>query len=754
MRAVIDPHGGRIASLINKASGKDLISLWTNGGELGGALDDRLTFTAIAYRMALEKPSAETVVLQMEVSNQEGIALRKTISVRGNEPILRTDYELSNGTQVPQVLWVRNFFMPGGPPLDERLFYALPLKSGLTTLPVAAEMYEDLTAPWAAMFNKTTHEGVVVAVPGLQKFYFWQGSKLWPTFEWIYHELPPGKRMRCSVALEVLSGEVPDWQAVAKALVPSVPEISIDNVPGWVDEATRFAVTPAERRDGFWVSAGYNQGKQRLSRLEVDLPQNQERSVYVAINALADARNAEVSARVSGKAARALKLGFERAGTNTVTVDPLPGSVTVDLANKAEYRVWLEASSRDRAPGKYPATLTLSVAGRQRSLPVEMRVWPVRVPDLRPFDVRGYGDMDTSTTPANLRQVDQVLTAYERMGGTVVDWFPTAPAILQHVKIAATGKGLVETSKNEPAQLSLDKLPALDFSYYDPWVAVEKRHGVNRVESYLGFPDDGWQPAFLDAAVGPGRVKPNTPEAARVVAWVMQETKTYFERQGFRGFFCKISDEMPPEYIPNYIASAKLARAGTWRPFSTITMSIAGTAELIEKLGPYCDQWQLSMLVKDDFHPLTEGPNPRVRLKSGDEVWFYGGDANPYKNRYETTVVFPIFAAIEGDKGYGFWAFQAGTESVVWYDPAGGTVKVGPAYLGLRDGWEDAKLFCLAVRERKRIPLAKAGSESPDALFRVTTKTLEAYHYKWITNIGSPATLNHARRELLKSLAD
>jgi hypothetical protein len=185
LRATIDPHGGRIASLIIKPSGKDLISLWTRGGELGGALDGRLTFTAIAYRMALEKASGDTAVLRMDVSSQDGIVLRKTTSVCGDEPILRADYELSNGTQVPQVLWVRNFFMPGGPPLDERLSYALPLKSGLTTLPVAAEMYEDLSAPWAAMFNKATREGLVAAVPGLQKFYFWQGSKLWPTLEWI-----------------------------------------------------------------------------------------------------------------------------------------------------------------------------------------------------------------------------------------------------------------------------------------------------------------------------------------------------------------------------------------------------------------------------------------------------------------------------------------------------------------------------------------------------------------------------------------
>jgi hypothetical protein len=752
LRAVIDPHGGRIASLINKATGKDLICLWTRGSELGGALDDRLKFTSVEYRFALEKTSGEMVVLRMDVSNPDGTAIRKTITVRGDEPILRADYEFSNGARVPQVLWVRNFFMPGGPPRDERVSYVLPLKTGLTTLPVAAEMYESLSAPWAAMFNQATHEGILAAVPGLREFYFWQGSKLFPTAEWIYHELPPGRRMKCSLALEVLNGAVPDWPVVAKALVASVPELTIDSVPGWVDEATKFRVTERERENGFWLSTGYKEGKRRLSKLEIDLPQDQERASYVCVNALADAQKAEVGARLSGNVAAMLKTGFERAGTNSVTVDPLPGSLMADLAKDTEYRVWLEASSRGKPPGKYTGTLTLSVAGRQQSLPVEVRVWAVRVPAFRPFEVRGYGDMDTSTTPQNLRRIDQVLAAYERMGGTVVDWFPTAPGNLERVKVAATGKGLVETVRTDPAQISLDNLPALDFSYFDPWVETVKKHGVNRVEAYIGLPDDGWQPAFLEAAVGKGRVKPSSPEAEGVIIWAMRESRKYFEQRGFRGFFCRITDEMPPEIIPDYIASARLARQGGWRPFSTITMAISTTPELIQKLLPYCDQWQVQVLTKDDFHPLTQGPQPRVRLKPDDEVWFYGGDANPYKNRYETTLAFPLIAAIEGDRGYAFWAFQAGTESVVWYDPANG-LKLSPAYLGLRDGWEDARLYWLCVRDRKLIPFAKASSERPDALFRVAVETVESYHYQWLGNIGSPPALNTARRELLKALA-
>jgi hypothetical protein len=240
-----------------------------------------------------------------------------------------------------------------------------------------------------------------------------------------------------------------------------------------------------------------------------------------------------------------------------------------------------------------------------------------------------------------------------------------------------------------------------------------------------------------------------------VIVWVLEETKKYFEQRGFRGFFCKISDEMPPENVPKYIASAKLAWRSGWRPFSTITMMIARSPELINKLGPYCDQWQLSQLVKDQFYPLIKGPNPPARLKADDELWYYAGLANPYKNSYETTAAYPLLAAAQGDKGYGFWAFRFGaTENVVWYDPANPKLRVGPAFLGLCDGWQDARLFWLAVRDRKLIPLDTAVSEKPGALLKMGDETVEVYRFKNITNLGSPIAMNGVRHDLLKALAE
>ena len=155
--------------------------------------------------------------------------------------------------------------------------------------------------------------------------------------------------------------------------------------------------------------------------------------------------------------------------------------------------------------------------------------------------------------------------------------------------------------------IDLNRLPRLDFSYYDPWLERAKRHGVTRVETYMPYPSGSrWSWRLLAHAVGKNRAEPGSPEAERVIVWYYSEMKRYFEDKGFHGFFCKISDEIPPERIPLHIETAKLARRAGWRPFTTITGMIARTAKHIRAMNPGCDQWQLSFGLKDDFLNLCQ----------------------------------------------------------------------------------------------------------------------------------------------------
>jgi len=751
LRVEVASAGGRISELIDKGTGADLVALWRGGGEIGGLLDDRLYFTSARYDAAVAESPGE-VGVQLSAEHDSGVGVAKVISLRGDERLIRVSYTLTNGTQHPTRLWVRSFPAPGGAPLGEHHLYSLPLEDGLRRQAFASEYYADLREPWAALHDTLAGAGLLAVAPGVERFYFWQGSRQNPTFEWIYPELPAGRRLETQLALLVVDEVAPDWTAYAHQLVQTVSPPARSDVPGWTDEATRFGVTEDERNRGYWLSSGQGDGKQRLPpELELDLPLDAERSLYVAINALASIPAGALAAEIEGELAGSVQVGWEQSEENAITVSPLSARLDEALAPGNEYRIWLEVQSLGKAPDTYDGALLLRVGDSQDRIAMRVRIWPVRVPSTRPFDMRGYGTVtsftgDYTVTPASLKQLGAMLDAYAAVGGSVFDWTVSWASALANVRVAETGQLLPQ----QAGSLSLEDLPRLDFGHYDPWLEAARERGVTRIETYMGMLSSSrWQWSCLDAAIGVDRVRYGTPEAERVITWIYRELRRYFESRGFRGFFCKIGDELSPEHIPEYINTARAARSAGWRPFTTITGIVARTPALIDEMNPHCDQWQVALTLKDDFRRLA-------RVDADDEVWFYGGGSRPFRTPYERALRYPMLAAAEGAAGYGWWAFQwwQASEKIVWYEPAADGVRYGPTFVGLRDGWEDARLLHWVVRELGAIPMEGAVSADAGALIQLREETREVYRWTTIANLLSPMALNQMRRRLLVAAAE
>jgi len=413
---------------------------------------------------------------------------------------------------------------------------------------------------------------------------------------------------------------LPDWDKLAKSVMPTLLPPRFSDVVGWVDEATKFGITEAERKRGFWMSIGKKEGKQRLpATLEVDLPLDEERAIYIGINALKDFTDATLQVEVSEPLKGSVQPGWEVSGENFVAVEPLKNQRTVKLSAGIEHRLWILVNSHAKRAGIYSGRVKVQISEQQFVVPFKVRIWNVRAPrDHRPFSVRGYGTIGDfaggyEVTPENLRRMDALFRAYAAIGGNVLDWTVYWAPVLAKVKIAGTNEVLTEVAKNQQDKLPLDNLPALDFSYFDPWLKLAKKYGITRVETYLDFIESStWQWRLLDPAIGKGRVKFGTEEAERVIEWVLRELRRYFQGHGFTGFFCKIGDEISPEHIPSYIRCAKVASRAGWRPFTTITGMIARTAEHINAMNPYCEQWQVAIVLKDDFGRLL---SERYRLE-------------------------------------------------------------------------------------------------------------------------------------------
>ncbi|NUQ01805.1 MAG: hypothetical protein HUU35_18320 [Armatimonadetes bacterium] len=326
------------------------------------------------------------------------------------------------------------------------------------------------------------------------------------------------------------------------------------------------------------------------------------------------------------------------------------------------------------------------------------------MPQQRPFHVRGYSGgfpvwSGYDLTDASLARLETLLAAFAEMGGDVLDWTVAWGRVLAHVKLRDSGEFLFEVAKSQPERLDPARLPALDFSYYDPAMALARKHGVTRIETHMEDPlVTRWQWSFLDPALGKGRVTAGSPEAARALVWLYQESRKYFESHGFTGFFCKISDEIAPEEIPRHIATAQLVREAGWRPFTTITGLIARTAGLIEAMDPHCDEWQLAFSLKDDFLRLREERyqlvEQRVAVAGNWGVYTNGGAKETYAQRFlgEQSVTGLAPEAVEsfelledgrplGHRGGSAWGnaergvvISGGSlRSHLWMSPASGT---------------------------------------------------------------------------------
>jgi len=609
--------GARITSWTIKESGRNIVALWKGAKEIGGLLDDRAFFTAASYEVATLKDSPEQVTLRFTARHPGGLGIEKQVTLSKESQGVDVYYQYENGTQAPQRLWVRNFPVPGNHPQTEAHVYWVSGKNergqSPQGTPDAHNRYDAVEPFHAVQWDSETGDGIMVVAPGVEKFYFWRGSKEFPTFEWYYAEIPAGKLLTAQVTLTTISQKTPtpDWSALAQEQMKKIPKPRLLALKGWVDEATKFGISDTQRAKGLWLSTGTQEGKQPLTgALPLDIPRNDDRYVFVTVNALKDI-SGNLKVDVPDAWRQNVTPFLETPASIRIELLPIPEKPVTFKAGESNH-IWLKVSTAGKPAGAHKIPVTIAVGDITESVGVELHIWPVDAPRERIFHLRGYcGGFPVWTgghevTEKGLRQLETILKAFTEMGGDVIDWNAAWHAILPHVTLAETGEKLTEVAKANPERIALDKLPNLDFSYFDPWFEVAKRYGVTRVETYMAYPTDpSWQGRLLGPALGKGRMKVGTPEAEADIVWYYQQMRKYFEAKGFSGFFCKISDEISPEHIPQHIETAKVVRKAGWRPFTTITGMIARTAENIKEMNPYCDEWQLSFGLKDDFLKLT-----------------------------------------------------------------------------------------------------------------------------------------------------
>jgi hypothetical protein len=597
--------GARVMSLFDKVAGVEIAQKDDSG--LGGLFEDRPIFSTSEYLCHATTSTPEKLVLRCTVSSA-GVSLVKTFTFTEGQPVFALRYEIENATQLPFKLWIRNFANPGGGPVTEADHAYLRDGGERLDVTFPGKYYKSLDAPWAAYLDTEKKSGYFVRCDFdlLDSFYFWNGSKITPTFEWIYQPVPPGQKTSTSLVFGLINdlasvGDISSaGQVTAQIAAQPEPrtEPKLAAIPNWKPLEELYQPTAAEQARGFIaVVGGIPAPAPRLAALQVDVGLQEAEAVPIELFGLAD--KAQVKVSLTGLP---FTLQTENEGW-------LADGDTLTLERGRSGRLWLKLDTQLRPPGVTQGTVTLtSGQGQPVVLPLQLTIWNVKLPDQPVIGTQFYASIPTLSSynldDAAKRKFIVIMDNMQALHCDSLDWAvgPHSPAA--RLKIAGTGQLLSDWSKEHP-DTAVDQLPDLDFSYFDIWFDEPVKRRMTRFVAHVPA-GHGWREAsFIGAALGHKVEDPNTELGWQVMGWYYRQLRQYAQRKGFTSFWAKLSDEIPQEEIPGWLAAAKRYRAAGFQPFTTNTGNIPRSESLLKEMNKESDAWQVALCLSRDFLELT-----------------------------------------------------------------------------------------------------------------------------------------------------
>ncbi|MGD9497137.1 MAG: hypothetical protein AB7Y46_12640, partial [Armatimonadota bacterium] len=610
LRMVVVPEwGGRIMSLVDRGIDAELV--WAEGVD-GGALDDRDDFTGAAYeyRTDLRDDGAEAVVT-LTGEALGGVQITKTLVVVDGKPLIEQRITVANGSQRPRRFWQRSFLRPGGQGLSGDDTFFLPTADGVVADPAMSGRHDEFSAGWAGVIDGATGHGIlVIADLGLlEQFYFWRGSEETPTFEWIGPEVAPGQRLtsRVWLALTADAQEYSD-EVAARFVGPAWWQegaLQVEALPNWVD--LRPQVEPSEEAlaRGFIVyrTWGGNPGAE-LTELRFDCPLGGTDSLTVHVAGLAEV-NATLA--IEGEDAAAFALWEAEAERNRL----LPASSLALVAEDVR-PLQIAFLPGDEPPGELSARLVVTGAGgRTQTIALSGTVHPVRLPDRRLISLKSYGGSVYMFTGGpemgseNLERLEFYLTDGELMGNSVCEITLNPDQALSAVRVRGTDLTIAQALEQRPELFAdLSDLPALDFTFLNPWIHQSQLHGCRWAETHAPPLSRSNTLALIHRVAG-AQVEPESEAYRQVYVWYLREFGRWMLERGWPEVGVKISDEIAPDEVPEWIKTAELCKQAGLRPYTTITGNVATTPDLLNAMDPVADGWQIQWLSTQIFRDLT-----------------------------------------------------------------------------------------------------------------------------------------------------
>jgi len=437
---------------------------------------------------------------------------------------------------------------------------------------------------------------------------------------------------------------------------------------------------------------------------------------------------------------------------------------------KGQTRIlWLRINTFGVKPGSHGFTLNLTLAqGPKVSVPVSVKVYPVRIPRRRPISLAAggqvYGDVDN---PAPAMRFTKDLEAHG------FEWSLINAIRVASLRIAGTDdKPDTAYFARNAKRFESGDFPSLDCSAWDEWMEQAIGHGL--IHFAVADP--------LAPVVRELQKTSLSPEAKKAAQeWFSREMTRYLREKGVRMSVLRFGDELSEKEIrERYVPWAKPLTEAGWGCSSTFTGAKHLDPQLNAELYPWVKLWTLNRGLAPGFiqkvragaikvrpdaiigtYGAGEGRGSECRKPLCDSR-FLGWES--WKLGVQNCFVNPYFKS---------WLYYTRSEtrdlgvagerwvSYISKDDLSVPLADCPFLDGIRDGMEEGSLAAMLAGSLDRM-----GADAPAALRQRMERLLgpgsdailkwreagEGEMKVWRVEGGKPAYLR-AKRELLETLA-
>ena len=290
---------------------------------------------------------------------------------------------------------------------------------------------------------------------------------------------------------------------------------------------------------------------------------------------------------------------------------PVTNSFTIDSWRPRV--LWLELSSAGLKPGDYRSRLLLQGESNQWELPLQIKIYPVRMPRQRLAELRYWGQELPLREPffrEQVRQGSPQITLRRPRSGDV--------------RLLESGQTLQHALRHTPERFADTPFPALDFrGAYETNLLHSLAHGL----TYIQLMDIVTGAVIARAATG-RQPLPNPVEWTETHRHIYREYYRqlchYLLERGFNRIDQSWGDEPGVEWIAtNYVPYARLFLEAGLGAGTTWTVGGFMTPGQLNVFAPYTTDWSMySIMVPNLFKFMREGsvalpPHATVGLTRG-----------------------------------------------------------------------------------------------------------------------------------------